>query len=119
MWESGFYPPGAEHDSNAPYNETDVKDIYEADASRQIDEEIDNHDESFIEWACDNDHLNEDFTDEDVERITKVKEIRDAYYRYRVDDVCNELAEDAADYEDYCRSEAYEAYRERCLLGED
>ena len=24
MWESGYYPPGAEHDPNAPWNEVEV-----------------------------------------------------------------------------------------------
>ena len=119
MKESGWYPPGAEFDSNAPYNQSDVTDYYEADAAAQIDEEIDNLDETFVDWACDNDYLSEDYSDDDLKRIAGEKDIRDAYYRYRLYDVCCELAEKEADERAYHESEAFEAYRERCLLGED
>ena len=119
MRESGWYPPGAEFDSNAPYNQSDVTDYYEADAAAQIDEEIDTLDETFVDWACDNDYLSEDYSDDDLKRIAGEKDIRDAYYRYRLYDVCNELAEKDADERAYYECEAAEAARERHLLGED
>ena len=118
MKESGWYPPGAEFDPNAPYNQSDVTDYYEADAAAQIDEEIDNSDDTFLDWAYDNDYLPDDYSDDDLKRVVNDKSIRDEYYHYRLYDVCLELAEKEADEIAYQESEAYEAYRERCLLGE-
>lgn len=117
MYDNYNYPAGADT-PDAPWNQTDVEDIYESEASERIDEEIDDHSDTFIDWACDEGHLDEDFTDADVEAITGIKEIRDAYYHYRLHDVCCELAEEEADERAYHESEAYEAYREAYLLGD-
>ena len=119
MWESGYYPPGAEHDPNAPFNQVDLEDIYGDDATQRIDGEIDDHDDRFIEFCCDNDYLGEDYTDEDLERCARDENIRNEYHDFRYDDVVADLAETDADERAYHESEAYEAYRERCLLGED
>lgn len=40
MMESGFYPPGAEHDRNAPWNETDDDQDAREDAYRRMTETI-------------------------------------------------------------------------------
>ena len=119
MWESGYYPPGAEHDPSAPYNEVDLDDIYGDDATQKIDEEIDDHSDYFIDFCCDNDYLGEDYSDEDLERCSRDESIRNEYHDFRYDDVVADLAETDADERAYHESEAYEAYRERCLLGED
>lgn len=112
------YPAGAAYDSNAPYNQTDLSDIYGDAADEQIDAEIDDNEDVFLEWACDNDLLPEDYTDEDVKRITGDNEIRNRYRRHRFDDVCVELAEEAADKRAYYECERAEAARERYLLGD-
>ena len=119
MWESGYYPPGAEHDPSAPWNQVDLDDIYGDDATQKIDEEIDDHDDNFIDFCCDNEYLGEDYTDEDLEQCARDENIRNEYHDYRYDDMVQELAETAADERDYYESERYEAERERYLLGED
>lgn len=117
MYDNYNYPAGADG-PDAPWNQTDVEDIYESEAAEQIDEEIDDHSDTFIDWACDEGHLDEDFTDEDVKAITKNNVIRNAYYHYRLHEVCCEIADNEAEEQAYYESERYEAYRERCLLGE-
>lgn len=112
------YPAGAAHDPRAPYNEVELSDIYGDRANELIDQEIDDNEGMFLDWAQDNDHLPEDYTDADVQAIASDRAIRDEYREYRFDDLCEELAEDAADYDAYCESEAYEAAREAYLLGE-
>jgi len=118
MWESGYYPAGAEHDPNAPYNETSIEDYYGDDARSQIDEEIDTKDPTFVDWAYENDHLPEDYTDEDVDKIVKDDKVRSEYQDYRLDDVMNELAENDASERDYYECERAEAIREAYLLGD-
>lgn len=100
MYDNYNYPAGADT-PNAPWNQTDLDDIYGDDANDQINEEIDDHSDGFIDWACDNDYLSEDFTDADVVRIAKDSGIREEYHTYRFDDVVNMLAEEAADAYDY------------------
>lgn len=112
------YPAGAANDPNAPYNQTDLSDIYGDAADEQIDAEIDDYDEAFLDWACDNGHLDEDFTEDDVKRIAANNEIRWSYRKYRFDDVCEELAEEAADKRAYHECERAEAARERYQLGD-
>lgn len=112
------YPPGAEHDPNAPYNQVDISDIYGDEADEKIDEEIENKDESFIEWLCDSDLLPEDFSDEDVDALIKDAGVRNDYRNYRFDDMVQGLAENEYEEREYHRSEAFERMRERRLLGE-
>lgn len=118
MYDNYNYPAGADT-PDAPWNQVELDDIYGDDATQKIDEEIDDHDDNFIEFCCDNDYLGENYTDEDLERCARDESIRNEYHDYRYDDVVQDLAEEAADERAYHESEAFEAYRERCLLGED
>ena len=118
MYDNYNYPAGADT-PDAPWNQVDLDDIYGDDATQKIDEEIDDHSDSFIDFCCDNESLGEDYTDEDLERCAHDEKIRNEYHDYRYDDMVQELAETAADEQDYYESERYEAERERYLLGED
>lgn len=118
MYDNFNYPAGADT-SDAPWNQTELSDIYGERANEIIDQEIDDNEGIFLDWAVDNDYLPEDYTDADVQAIVNDMTIREAYRNYRFDDKCAELAEAAADYEAYYESEAFESYRERCLLGDD
>ena len=119
MYDNYNYPAGADT-PDAPWNQVDLDDIYGDDATQKIDEEIDDHSDNFIDFCCDNEYLGEDYTDEDLERCSRDENIRNEYHDYRYDDMVQELAETAADEQDYYdESERYEAERERYLLGED
>ncbi len=118
MRDCDYYPAGAYSDPNAPYNWVDNEDIYGDRAVELIDDEIDSHDENFIDWAIDNDWLDEDYTDEDLSVIASNQSVRDAYQEYRFSDMCEELAQEAADDYDYHCCEAAEAAREAYLMGE-
>ena len=118
MYDNYNYPAGADT-PDAPWNQVDLDDIYGDDATQKIDEEIDDHSDNFIDFCCDNEYLGEDYTDEDLERCARDENIRNEYHDYRHDDVVQDLAETAADEEEYRRCEAAEAARERYLLGED
>lgn len=100
MYDNYNYPAGADT-PDAPWNQTDLADVYGDEAETIIDEEIDCHDNEFIEWALDREYLPEEYTDTDVDRIAKNKEIRSEYRKHRFDDVVNMLAEKAADDYDY------------------
>lgn len=113
------YPAGAANDPRAPYNEVELSDIYGDRANELIDQEIDDNEGMFLDWAYDNDYLPENYTDADVQAIVNDTTIREAYRELRFEDVCEELAEEDANEEEYHRSEAAEAARERYLLGED
>lgn len=112
------YPPGAQYDPNAPYNQTDLKDLYEDEAHEQIDDEIKSKDDTFLDWLWDNDYLPNGYTDDDVNKAIGDKSICDEYHTYRFDDVVQDLAEKEADDRAYHECERYEAERERYLLGE-
>jgi len=100
MYDNYNYPAGADT-PDAPWNQVELKDIYGDDANDRIDEEISDHDGMFIDWACENGYLSEDFTDADVDRIARDGGIRDEYRDYRFDDMVETLAEEAADANDY------------------
>lgn len=110
------YPPGAEYDSNAPYNQVELSDIYEEDAHAFIDDEIKSKDDTFIDWLWDNDYIPNEYTDEDVEQAINDEAICDEYHDYRFNDVVEYLADKEADDRAYYECERYEAEREEYML---
>lgn len=117
MYDNYNYPAGADT-PNAPWNQVELDDIYGDDANDQINDEIDEKDETFLDWAYENDYLPEEYTDDDVDNITRDEAVRNAYHDYRIDDVIEELAEKDADEQAYWECERAEAAREAYLLGE-
>lgn len=100
------YPPGAEHDPNAPYNQPDYEWAYEK-AEDIIKEEMDIDCDTFTEWLEENNYIPEPREIEErtykalVEALSEDDLVAESYYEYRKEDVVQEVIDDAADEPDY------------------
>lgn len=99
MMESGYYPPGAEFDPNAPWNQVDPDYSYlEEPAMKVIDEEIECLSTLFEEYIIDVCDLSLEPDSEDIvdwyneQTKEKQNELNEGYRNARLEDVCYELA---------------------------
>ena len=107
MFESGYYPAGAEHDPNAPWNQPDYADnvnveYFSEQAEKRINEEISDFSDIFEDWLSENyKGKSEDIDCYDwyqQQDDAQKEEIRDTYISFRIEDVCDAIAEEKADY---------------------
>lgn len=107
MFESGYYPPGAEFDPRAPYNQP-VND-YASEVDDRIYREIESFDPCFSDWlyeCCDD--LPEEFIQDDeltkqwLSQLPEEKRnsVYERYNKYRFDPILEELCLQDYDYDE-------------------